>query len=206
MMTVAAPSRPAVCYRDLYPAWVGKRPLPWFFAEELLEARSDSVFPTNERGNDEDVNIYLIHLLTSWATVETGDKILPGRDPLLLVPDLPAGRRQAAEHYRRQADHRLLGLGLFDRGDLFRRRKIGWRMTEDETRRLDMTVAERCYSLAAAMLTGQGSQYTGLQAVWRKLASHMPDYVQVLQTLARRRFGLGAKLNAADLARLLAVQ
>ena len=203
-MVTAAPPRPAVRYRALYPTWQGKRPLSWFFAEQLLEARSGSNFPTNDRGKDEDVNIYLIHLLTAWVTSDPCAGVLPGRDPLLLPGDPTTGRNQAVEHYRRQADHRLLALGLFDRGDLSRRNKTGWRMTVDETRRRDITVAERCYSLAANMLRNSDVRPSGREAVWRKLAAHLPDYVHVLQTLARRRLGLGARLGDAELERLLA--
>lgn len=204
MSTATAP-RPAVRYRALFPAWEGRRPLSWFFAEELLEARAASDFPTNRRLADEDVNIYLIQLLTGWATSDPRPGILPGRDPILTAPPEGRGPRDLADRYRRQADHRLLSLGLFDRGDLVRRRLAGWRMTVEETRRKDLAVAEHCYGLAADLLATRGRTTAGTVAVWRKLAAHLPDYVGVLQTLARRRLGLGARLGDAELARLLAI-
>lgn len=204
-MAVSAPPRPAIRYRALYPAWEGKRPLGWFFAEQLLEARAESDFPTNARGDDEDVNIYLMHLLTTWATRDPRDGVMPGRDPVLLPPDPAANRRCVAEHYRRQADHRLMALGLFDRGDLVRRKTAGWRMTPDETRRRDMAAAECCYSMAADVLDGRKTGPSGLIIVWRKLAARLPDYVHILQALARRRLGLGARLSDAELGWLLKI-
>lgn len=203
-MPVAAADRSAIHFRALFPSWEKNRPVSWFFAEELLQARSDSAFCTNQRGNDEDVNIYLIGLLTRWATEDVRAGIAPGLDPLLSPPQALATRRQAAEYFRRQADHRLLSLGLFDRGDLVRRRRLGWRLTEAETRQRDVATAVHCYERAAELLARCQTQQPGLASVWRQLAAHLPDYVHVLQTLARRRLGLGARLADSELARLLA--
>ncbi len=202
-MPVATSPRSTVTFHSLFPALEPARPLCWFFAEELLEARVGSDFPTNSRGQDEDVNIYLVGLLTSWTAGDPCRGVQPGRDPLLL-PEAPGSSGMArVEHLRRQADHRLLALGLFDRGDLVRRRRRGWRMTEAETHARDMTVAARCFELAARLLAGTGQGGAGLAAVWTKLAAELPGYVHVLQTLARRRLGLGARLGTDELQRLL---
>ena len=196
-MTVAIAPRTAIPYRALFPAWDGRRPVAWFFAEQLLEARAESDFPTNSAGGDEDVNMYLVGLLSAWATGDPRTGVEPGAAPLWQPPtDLAAGGR--AEYYRRQADHRLLALGLFDRGDLVRRRRRGWRLTEAETRARDLTVAARSYGMAANL-----GRHAGLNDVWSKLARHTPQYVHVLQTLSRRRLGLGARLDDTALARLL---
>lgn len=198
-VTRAAPG--TIAYRSLFPSWEGPRPVAWFFAEHLLEARAASDFPTNGAGFDEDVNVYLADLLCRWATTAAAPGILPGRDPLLQPP---AGSAAAqAQWYREQADHRLLALGLFDRGDLVRRRVRGWRMTAEETRRRDREVAQRGYELAANLISGRAGDQPGLVAVWRKLAAQLDGYLHVLQTVARRRLGLGARLDDDDLARLL---
>ena len=76
-------------------------------------------------------------------------------------------------------------------------------MTEDETRQRDLTVMVRGYAGAASLLQGR-REARALVDVWRRLADHGPDYVQTLQTLARCRLGLGARLNDAHLARLMA--
>lgn len=203
-MTVATQPGKPLTFRSLYPTVERSRPLAWFFAEELLEARSISDHPTSSRVFDEDVNIYLIGLLTGWAAGDPGRGVEPGRDPVLAPPPRRTGTLATAEHLCRQADHRLLCLGLFDRGDLVRRRLVGWRMTTAETRRRDQTVASHCYSLAARLLDGRDDGRQGLVTVWRKLAADLPRYVHVLQTLARRRLGLGARLSDAELQHLLA--
>ena len=202
-MTVTIARRcPPARYRSLFPALEPARPLGWFFAEQLLEARSTSRWPTNGPGPDEDVNAYLIGLLTSWTAGDPCDGVLSGRDPLLLPPR-GASSVATIEHLRRQADHRLLALGLFDRGDLVRRHQVGWRMTADETRARDLTTAAHCYALAARFAVGRRDGRQHLAVVWRKLADGMEGYVHVLQTLARCRLGLGARLSDTALQRLL---
>jgi len=202
-MSVATASPRPVRYRSLFPAWEGPRPVSWYFIEQLLEARATSDFPTNAAGEDEDVNVYLADRLAAWATGDGRGGIMPGRDPLLRLADPAAPASLTAWTAARQADHRLLGLGLFDRGDLVRRRVCGWRMTMAETRRRDREVAVRGYQFAADRLAGRAGDRPGTVAVWRKLARNLDGYVHVLQTLARRRLGLGARLEDADLAWLL---
>lgn len=203
MPAVAVREPTDTSYLALFPDWEGRRPLRWFFAESLLEARADSSFPTNSGGPDEDVNVYMVGLLVRWACGDPRPGVAPGADPLLLPPARDVGPRERAEIWRRQADHRLLALGLFDRGDLVRRRRVGWRMTEAETRARDLTVLRHGYATAAALVDAR-PECQGLVTVWRKLATRGDLYVSVLQTLARTRLGLGARLGEATLARLLA--
>lgn len=190
-------------YRSLFPSWEGQRPVSWFFGEQLLEARAESDLPTNGLGPDEDVNAYLLGLLRRWVAGDPRDGVDPGVDPLVRVPAADLGGRQRADYWRRQADHRLMALGLFDRGDLARRRRVGFRFTAAEMRDRDLTVLIRCYAQAADALADR-PECQGLVTVWRKLAQHGPRYVHVLQTLARRRLGFGARLGEAELARLVA--
>jgi len=203
MPAVASQRSRSPHYVGLFPAWEGRRPLGWYFTEQLLAARAESEFPTNTAGHDEDVNIYIASLLQRWAMGDARQGIVPAADPLLLPRSRSHTRSFRADHHRRQADHRLLALGLFDRGDLVRRRRVGWRMTEDETRGRDLTVMLRSYAIAADLMDGRPG-LGGLVQVWRKLALDGDRYVHVLQTLARRRLGLGASLGDDDLMRLLA--
>ncbi len=203
MTSVTTRRRATVRYRSLFPALDPARPVGWYFAEQLLEARSQSTWPTNSRGPDEDVNAYLIGLLACWSQGDPRGGVRPGRDPLLRPVD-GLGPAPTIEHLRRQADHRLLALGLFDRGDLVRRRRDGWCMSTEETRARDIGVARHCYELAASMATGRRDGRQHLAIVWRKLANGLEGYLHVLQTLARCRLGLGARLSDGALQRLLA--
>ncbi len=186
-------------YRCLFPDWTGKRPLSFYLAENLLEARRMSFFPTNGAGPDEDVNIYLAHALTRFFRGQADHLLEPGSDPLLVPQETSLPRALRAERYRRNADHRLLCQGLFDYGELLRRRKILYGRNASETRQCDRSAGAAGYGAAASLLEGRAGQNQGLAAVLRKLELHYEDYAHVLAVLATRRLGLGARLTERDL-------
>jgi len=190
-------------FRGLFPDFAGPRPARFFFAEELLEARRRSRFPTNGAGPDEDVNVYLFHLLTGFLTGSTDPRVTPGAGGLHHPParTLPRGAR--ADWYRVNGDHRLLYLGLFDRGDGLRRREVPFGFTAADSRDRDLTAGGNCYAAAADILASGPAASAATAAVMRKLAAHFEDYVHVLGVLAVRRLGLGARLSDDDLAGLL---
>jgi hypothetical protein len=191
-------------YQALFPDWHGPRPLEYFLIENLLEARRQSGFPTNAAGPDEDVNIYLAQLLTRALTGRLDERVVPGVDPLLLPPNLDHGARSRAHWYRANGDHRLLHLGIFNRGDGLRRRRTPWGLSHGQARRRDFGVGSNCYLLAGNLLEKCGETTAGLTCVVQKLAEHFADYVHVLTVLATRRLGLGAILQDKDLSLLMA--
>ena len=202
---MSSPRRAASCprYRTMFPDWSGPRPLSWFFMENLLEARAASVFPTNGCGPDEEVNVYLAQLLTRFLTGQVDHRVLPGEGARMLPPDCRLSRRERAEWYRANGDHRLLSLGLADRGDTCRRRRTPCGQSKAETRRIDLETGRFCFESAANLLEGRSGALSGLAPVLRRLANHFEDYVQVVAALATRRLGLGAVLSETDLAGLL---
>lgn len=192
-------------YRGLFPDWSGPRPWRFFLMEQLLEARKESMFPTNGAGPDEDVNVYLSNLLARFLNGHHDTRVQWGTDPVLLPPAKKLHRRVRADWYRINADHRLLYLGLMDRGDGLRRRRVHLGMNLEETRNRDLVTGRTCYGLAANLLTGRSCAGASLAPVLRKLEENFEDYVHVLGVLATRRFGLGAVLSDNDLEGLLAV-
>jgi hypothetical protein len=171
-------------YLNLFPSWKGKQPLRFFMMENLLEARHGSEFPTNGAGPDEDVNVFLADLL--------------------VPPDRSLGRRQRADYYLANAHHRLLHLGLLNRGDGLRRRRVPFGLEADEARLRDAGVGRECYRAAANLLDGRNLVSPAVVAVYRKLADFFEDYVHVLAVMATRRLGLGARLSSKELDSLLA--
>jgi hypothetical protein len=190
------------CFRGLFPDWSG--PLPWsfFMTEQLLEARRESMFPTNGAGPDEDVNVYLAGLLADFLTGHHDPRVTLGADSVFFPREKADGARTRADHYRVNADHRLLYLGLMDRGDGLRRRRIHFGMTAEETRTRDMGIGRSCYQMATDLMEGKPGFNSGLAQVLRKLETNYEDYIHVLGVLATRRFGLGAVLSDRDLAGL----
>lgn len=198
--TMTRPRSPL--FRGLFPDWSGPRPVSFFLMEQLLEARSESPFPTNGAGPDEDVNVYLAGLLTRFMAGEADPRVGPGMDPLFHPPARTAPRALRAEWYRVNGDHRLICQGLFDRGENLRRRRVPFGFSEVEARRRDRAAGEFCYRAAADLLEDRAAAPSGLVAVLRKLEHHYEDYLQVLTVLATRRLGLGARLTETQLAML----
>ncbi len=191
-------------YIELSPTRTARRRVEFYMMENLLEARASSSFPTNFYVPDEDVNVYLAHLLTAHLEAPVASSTVAGCTPQFNPPPKSElSRRQRADYYRLNGDHRLVCLGLYDRGDLLRRRKIAYSFTETESRQRDMVCGQSCYRAATSLLTGRHTAYAGLAATLAKLDTHFADYVYVLQVMARRGFGLGAQLSDGSLERLL---
>ncbi len=193
---------PEVRYRTLFPDWSGPHPVRWFFAHEFLEARNASGFRTNLLTGDEDVNIYLIHLLTGFLGGRPDPRVQGGAWPLLLPPARTLPRRARMDHYRVNGDHRLLMLGLLDRGDGLRRRAVPWGVDPAEVRARDLAHGAACYRLAADLAAADRNVPAALARVLDLLAEHFEEYVHVLAVLATRRLGLGARLDDGAVARL----
>lgn len=190
--------------RVIFPDWSGARPIGFHLMEELLTARRESSFPTNGAGPDEDVNVYLAGLLTGFLTGKIDERVQWGAGPLLHPPGRAMGRHARAAWYRVNGDHRLLYLGLMNRGDGLRRRPVHFGLTARETRVRDRGIGQSCYGMSANLLEGRSVADPGLIEVMRKLETHFEDYVHVLGVLATRRLGLGAVLSDNDLSALLA--
>lgn len=190
-------------FLSLFPHWSGPRPVDWYFMENLLEARSGSVFPTNAEGCDEEINVYLADLLTRFLSGHTDPRVLAGSSARLQPPSRTMGRRERAQWYRANGDHRLLALGLADRGDHLRRRRVPLGRTGAVTRCEDLETGRLCYDAAANLLEGRGGALAHLAPVMRRLADHFEEYVGILARLATRRLGLGAVLGEEDLGGLL---
>ncbi len=190
-------------YRSLFPDWSPARPMEFFMMENLLEARRDSQFPTNFQRPDEDVNIYVAHLLAAFFKGQHGRNISMGATPVLNPPSKSILRRNRAEYYRQNADHRLIMLGLFDRGDHERKTPLLFGSNHQQTRETDISVGANCYKMAVNLLENRNSATGGLVDVWGKLSEDFGQYVQVISTMAVQKLGLGAQLNTGDLISLL---
>jgi len=78
-------------------------------------------------------------------------------------------------------------------------------LTRTEAIGRDLKIAAACYAAAADLLGREpGAGGSAAVAVLGKLAAACDDYVHVLGVLAVRRLGLGARLEARELAGLLA--
>ncbi len=190
-------------YRELFAGPKPAQPLGFYLLENLLTARAGSMFPTNGMGPDEDVNVYLAHLLSRFLRGDHDPRVQFGSGALFSPPDQTVPRSERAAYYQVNADHRLLYLGLCDRGDGIRRRNKLFGMSNVETRARDLAAGRACYEAAANLTRNRGCGNPGLVAVWDQIAAHFDQYVHVLSALATRQLGLGAQISVDDLTRLL---
>lgn len=189
-------------YLNIFPSWKGRQPLRFFMLENLLEARMGSAFPTNGAGPDEDVNVFLADLLTRFLGGDGDPDLIPGAGPFFQPPARSGTRKQQADYYLTNANHRLLHLGLFNRGDGLTRRRHPFGFKERDARLRELQIGKSCYEMAANLLERRSGTSSGLVAVLRKLAENFEEYVLVVATLATRRLGLGARLDDVQWARL----
>lgn len=202
-MTTALIEPQKIQYHTLFPDWRGPRPLEFFLMENLLEARHHSTFPTNGAGPDEEVNVYLVHLLANFLNGRFPAEIRSGVAPLTRPPSSSLSRRQRADYYRQNADHRLLMLGLFRRGDHLRPHARLWGLGPAASEQQDIAVGHICYQMAANLLENRLVGEQSLVPIWQKLAANFELYTQVLGTLATRQLGLGASLSDRELELLM---
>jgi hypothetical protein len=190
-------------FSGLFPDWDKPRPIRFYLMENLLESRMGSVFPTGGDGYDEDVNVYVSHLLSDFINGNHNTHVKMGAGPLMEPPAKSLPLNSQVEYYRANADHRLLYLGLMDRGDGLRRRRNPLHRLESLTRQQDLVVGSTCYGMAANLLSQGPCRNGGLAQVMRKLERNFTEYVQVISALATGRLNLGARLTNDDLQKLV---
>ena len=98
-------------YHELFAARQLSQPLDYFLLEKLLTARADSMFPTNGAGPDEDVNVYLAHILSRFLAGDSDNRVESGSTALFNPPNKNDSNRSRSEYYRANGDHRLLQIG-----------------------------------------------------------------------------------------------
>lgn len=190
-------------YLNAFPSWKGRQPFRFFMMENLLEARRESDLPTNGAGPDEDVNVFLAGLLTGFLKGKPHSQVQSGAQVLFHPPGKTSSRRDRAEYYLANANHRLLYLGLLNRTDDLSRQPRPRAFTEEGFRAREISIGKICFAQAAHLLQGRGLVSRGCIEVYEKLSDHFEDYVQVLSVLAIRKLGLGAKLTTAGVQRLI---
>jgi len=155
-------------FTGLFPDWGKPRPIRFYLMENLLEARLGSVFPTGGAGYDEDVNVYISHLLANFLQGHTDANVKMGAAPLLNPPAKSLPLQSQAAYYRANADHRLLYLGLMNRGDGLRRRRNQLLQTESTTRKQDLMVGSTCMAWRPIFWT----RAPGNRGRWLKLCEN----------------------------------
>ncbi len=160
-----------------------------FLLEALIRSREERRFPSNKKVFDEDVNIYLAHLLLAYSTSSYQDlvaKYLSAHDSE--IRELVDGSRDRYVKYfifKVNADYLLVHLGIFQDLDgviRFGQRKI------HRSERYFAQNAISYYEEAANYNQKIYRKKTAVKEVLLKLATYFDDYRNLLKQTRRDYF------------------
>ncbi len=174
----AASRRTALCKLDTG----GDAQTSYFFMLNcLLHSRVHTGIESNSEVYDEDVNVYLAHLLNAHIDpkhlAHIADRIAPHDAELFRMIADCADDRQRYELYRSNADFLLMSVAVFD---TFEPRRSN-RLSPFHIRK-DVYVARAAayYGLAASYATKLGRRTTPIAETLMKLSDGIDSYVRIL--------------------------
>ena len=178
----------------------GRGSVEEFLLRCLLGAREESGMPSNRKGFDEDVNVYVVGLLGRFLSAEYHEDAAR----YLYPSDLDLAREVAAQGddrfgymaYRVNADQLLLGIGLFCslEGHGVSNDPVFGRTPEELSGR-----GATYYNLASSSLRRLRRTETGAEMAMTKLADRFDDYTTILRTVRTSYFRLTARLSDGEL-------
>lgn len=160
-----------------------------FILESLIRCREDLRLPSNKKIFDEDVNIYLAHLLLAFATASYHS--LVGKYLSVYDSEIRELVEASRDHYVRyfifkaNADYLLIHLGIFQ--DLDGSIRFG-RSTLGRSDRYFMQNAITYYEEAASYNQRIYRKRTAVKDVLLKLALYFSDYCDLLKRARREYF------------------
>ena len=171
-----------------------------FLLRCLLGAREESGIPSNRTGFDEDVNVYVVGLLGRFLSSEYHESAARFQ----YATDLDLAREVAAQAddrfgylaYRTNADHLLLGIGLFCHveGHGVSTDPVFGRSPEELSGR-----GSTYYSLASSSLRRLRRVETAPELAMTKLSDHFDDYTSILRCVRTSFFRLTSRLSEGEL-------
>lgn len=174
-----------------------------FLLRCVLGARGEAGFPSNDRGFDEDVNVYLAGLLGRFLSSEYHEDAkrftFPTDVDLFREVARTGDDRFCYRAYRTNADHLLLQIGLFQRVDRPRPHQPHLERSPREF----IGRGETYYGLASSSLRRLRRRRTGTEEAMEKLALNFAAYAEVLARLRTSYFHLTSRLGEGRLFHLL---
>lgn len=171
----------------------------FFMLNSLLHSRMHTGLESNAEFYDEDVNVYIAHLLNAYIDPRYTSRIEPllahNDAELRSKIDKSSDDRERYQIYRTNADALLLGLGVF--GSL-----------EDGHERADQPHAPRpahvsriasYYALAASYATKLGRGPSGVSHVLEKLSRGIENYVKILSYMRGQYLGFIRRYSPGEL-------
>jgi len=187
-------------YFDLEHPDEGRENTAYFVLDALLRSRIECGFESNSIRYDEDVNVYLVHLLSSLVSS-------PGRGELTAPRDIDvfekvrdsSDPRFKCEVYRANADHLLVSTGIF--GDHLYVERNG-RRCFDGAAQERIGRGKAYYRYAAAFHERTASASPVVAGVLAGLSHDFERYVDVLFHMRGEYFHLYARLRDEQVSEL----
>ncbi len=180
----------------------GREPTAYFILDSLLRSRIDCGFESNSTRYDEDVNVYLVHLLTSLvsslellsrsADADVSDRAL---DVFEKVQD-STDPREKSRVYRMNADHLLVSSSLFTVSPYVDR--DGQRYWDSDTRER-IGRGKAYYHYAATFQERLQAMSPAVARVLGVLSEDFEQYVTVLFHMRGEYFHLYERLREDEL-------
>jgi hypothetical protein len=174
-------------------------PAYFFMIDHLLSSRRESGFPSNAVVFDEDVNVYLAALLTSYifgGAPSGPERIFPYDLPLFEAAARETDPRGRFCLYRANADHLLLQVGIFDNP---RSRRPGSASHMDITREAYIGRGKSYYRMAWASAAETFRRPTAIGDIMGKLSGGFERYVEILSVMRGEYLNMIPRLSDGEL-------
>jgi hypothetical protein len=171
-----------------------------FMMNCLLYSRLETENPSNRDYYDEDVNVYLANLLTSFMNPmfhERSKKYLSRYDSNLFEKVKNSGDvRLKYTIYKTNADFLLISIGIFRNPDGKRPGSKKWLFGDDEE--VYMGRAKAYYQFAYSYSQAVFRKATAISEVLEKLSRGFEQYVQILSHMRGEYFNILEKLGSGE--------
>jgi hypothetical protein len=166
----------------------------------LLYSRMESGFPSNDEFFDEDVNVYLAHLLTETVggLGESGDRHHFAQDDASLFEAVRSIENPRLKYrlYKTNADHLLISLGVFGNPRSKRPNAVPYMEMRNASY---IGRGKAYYSLAQSYAIETYRRFTAVADVLGKLSKGFEKYMQILSLLRIEHFNFRHQISEGEL-------
>jgi len=171
------------------PVATGEQEAVSYLLLSLLKARKSLHCVSQEKDYDEDVNVYLSHLLYGYTQpgyLEKNERYVASRETDI-VKKIDGSQNLGEQYFifKVNGDERLMGLGIFrNKGRTFRDRNRFW----GRSSRAYQSEARSYYGQAARWNERIYHRHTAVSEVLVKLSKNISKYVRILERVSKDYF------------------
>lgn len=171
-----------------------------FMLRCILKSRLESGLPSHEDGHEEDVNVYLSHLLAAYANpsycMRVGGYISPNDTTVFETAQHSPSKRFRYRVYRVNADHLMMSIGVFQNPS---GRRPHSRPHLEPTAEQFVGRAKAYYDFASSYSLSVFGRTSSVTGVLGKLADGLERYLRVLAHLRGEYFDFVDRMSDGEL-------